>query len=290
VTGGRIAAVALLGAALLVVPAPARATSDVIVYAHRGGAGLAPENTLGAFRQAAERFGDRGVWLELDTQLTADRQLVVMHDDTVDRTTTCSGDVHAFTLAALAPCDASESFPGWPSFESVPSLRDVLVEGRSEGWRLMIEIKNIPLESNFDSLGTQVADALTDLIDESAFPVDDLIVQSFWPLSLDRIERTQPNVRTLLLTSSSLPSLPKGTGIPATGNAAYAALFGYEIAAPDLQTLDLSPAVVDLGHALGRQVITWTPDTPEEIDRAIALGVDGVISDRPDLVYAALAR
>jgi glycerophosphoryl diester phosphodiesterase len=274
--------------ALLAVPEPARATPDVVVYAHRGGAGLAPENTFGAFRQAEERFGDRGIWLELDTQLTADHQLVVIHDDTVDRTTTCSGDVHAFTLAALAPCDASVSFPGWPTFEPVPALRDVLLEGRSEGWRLMIEIKNIPLESNFDALGTHVADALLALVDETGFPVEDLIVQSFWPLSLDRIEHARPDIRTLFLTSSSLPGLPVGTGIPAVANAGYSTLSGYDIAAPDLRTADLQPAVVDLAHALGREVITWTPDTPADIDQALALGVDGVISNRPDLVYAAL--
>jgi glycerophosphoryl diester phosphodiesterase len=212
-----------------------------------------------------------------------------MHDDTVDRTTTCSGEVHAFTLAALAPCDASESFPGWPSFERIPALRDVLVEGRAAGWRLMVEIKNIPLEANFDPLGTKVADALLALVAETGFPAEDLIVQSFWPLSLDRIEAGRPALRTALLTSSALPGLPPGTGIPATANMAYSTLFGYEIAAPDLKTLDLQPQIVEVGHALGREVVTWTPNTPGEIDQAIALGVDGIISDRPDLAYAALA-
>jgi glycerophosphoryl diester phosphodiesterase len=287
VSAGRIAAV-VIALGLLAVPEPARASPDVVVYAHRGGAGLAPENTIGAFRQTTERFGDRGVWLELDTQLTADDQLIVMHDDTVDRTTNCSGDVHAFTLAALAPCDASESFPGWPSFEPVPALRDVLVEGRSKGWRLMIEIKNIPLEANFDPLGTHVADALLELVDETGFPIEDLIVQSFWPLSLDRVEGARPDIRTLFLTSASLPGLPDGTGIPASANEVVSTLLGYDVSAPDLRTLDLQPAVVELGHALGRELITWTPDTPAEIDRALGLGVDGVISNRPDLVYAAL--
>ncbi|HJR25445.1 MAG TPA: glycerophosphodiester phosphodiesterase [Acidimicrobiales bacterium] len=285
---GRVA-VAVTAALLLVVPTPARATDDVVVFAHRGGAGLAPENTLGAFRQTFARFGDRGVWLELDTQLTADGHLVVLHDDTVDRTTTCSGDLHAFTLAALAPCDASASFPGWPSFEPIPTLRDVLVEGRAAGWRLMIEIKNIPLEANFDPLGTEVADELLALVTETGFPVEDLIVQSFWPLSLDRIERGSPALRTALLTSSNLPGLARGSGVPAGANMAYSALLGYEIAAPDLRTLDLHPQIVELGHALGRDVVTWTPNTPGDIARAIALGIDGVISDRPDLVYASLA-
>jgi glycerophosphoryl diester phosphodiesterase len=285
----RIVVVAVM-AVLLVVPTPARAADEVVVYAHRGGAGLAPENTLGAFRQTVERFGDRGVWLELDTQLTADGHLVVLHDDTVDRTTSCSGEVHVFTLAALAPCDASESFPGWPSFEPIPTLRQVLVEGRTAGWRLMVEIKNIPLEANFDPLGTQVAGALLQLVEETGFPVEDLIVQSFWPTSLDWIEDRRPELRTALLTSSALPGLPQGTGIPVIANLAYVALFGNDIAAPDVRTVDLHPAIVELGHALGRDVVTWTPNTRSEIDHALALGVDGIISDRPDLVYAALSR
>ncbi len=278
-------------AVLLALPTPARGTAtDVVVYAHRGGAGLAPENTLGAFRQTIARFGDQGVWLELDTQLTADGHLVVMHDDTVDRTTSCSGGVHAFTLAALAPCDASESFPGWPHFERIPTLRDVLVEGRAAGWRLMIEIKNIPLEANFDPLGTKVADALLAVVADTGFPAEDLIVQSFWPLSLERIEVRRPALRTALLTSSSLPGLAQGSGIPATANLGTSTLFGYEIAAPDVRTVDLQPEVVEVGHSLGREVVTWTPNTRSEIDRAIALGVDGIISDRPDLVYHSLAR
>ncbi len=288
VRGWRIAAIAF-GVVMLVVPVPVHADTSVVVYAHRGGAGLAPENTLGAVRQAHTLFGDLGVWLELDTQLTADGHLVVMHDDTVDRTTTCSGAVNALALAALAPCDASEAFPGWPTFEPIPTLREVLVEGRAAGWRLMVEIKDIPGESNFDALGTQVADALVTLVTETGFPAERLIVQSFWPLALDRIERTAPALRTALLTSSTLPGLPQGTGIPGTANMAYGTVLGYEIAAPDHRTIDMHPLVVDIGHALGREIVTWTPNTQGEIDVAIALGVDGIISDRPDVVYASLA-
>jgi glycerophosphoryl diester phosphodiesterase len=283
---GRIGVVAVL-VLLLISRAPADAQNPVVVYAHRGGAGLAPENTLGAFRQAQAMFGAEGVWLEMDTQLTADGQLVVMHDDTVDRTTTCSGAVNALTLAQLAPCDASKSFPGWPTFEPIPTLREVLLEGVASGWRLMIEIKDIPGESNFDALGTKVADALVALLAETGFPSDRVIIQSFWPLALDRVESRAPALRTMLLTSSTLPGLP--VGIPASLNMAYSTLRSYDISAPDIRTIDMYPAIVGLGHALGRQVITWTPDTAADIDHAIALGVDGVISNRPDLVYAALS-
>jgi glycerophosphoryl diester phosphodiesterase len=281
-----LAAVSALAGGLTAVPAGASAP-PVTVYAHRGGAALAPENTLGAFRQTHAQFGAQGVWLEMDTQLTADGHLVVLHDDTLDRTTNCVGEVIGVTLAALASCDASEVFPGWGSFEPVPTLRDVLIEGRDAGWRVMVEIKNVVGESNFDALGTNVADALVRLVREVGFPLDRLLVQSFWPLSLDRMESTLPGVGTVLLTSSSLPSLP-GIGIPVLLNGIYGLLRSYEIASPASDSLDMNATVVQILHLLGRRVVPYTPNTVADITRIVDMGVDGMISDHPDRVYDVL--
>jgi glycerophosphoryl diester phosphodiesterase len=283
-----VAAVAATLVAAIAIPSPANAAAPVTVYAHRGGAGLAPENTLGAFRQTHSQFGADGVWLELDTQLTADNQLVVMHDDTLDRTTTCTGTVISHTLASLAGCDASEIFPGWDAFEPVPTLRDVLVEGRDAGWSLMVEIKDIPLEANFDALGTKVADVLVPLVREVGFPAHRLIVQSFWPRVLDRMRVLAPEIPRAFLTSSSLPGLA-GIGIPALLNFLYSTLLGYAVSAPAFDSADLNAVTVLVAHLLGRQVVVWTPDTPADIGLAISYGVDGVISNRPDLVFAALS-
>jgi glycerophosphoryl diester phosphodiesterase len=259
------------------------------VYAHRGGAGLAPENTLGAFRQTQAAFNRRGVWLEMDTQLTADNRLVVMHDDDVDRTTNCTGTVISHTLASLAGCDASEIFPGWGAFEPIPTMDQVLTEGRDNGWRLMVEIKDVPTEANFDATGQLVANVLIPLINATNFPHNRMMIQSFWPLVLDRVQQLAPDIPTVLLTPSTLPGAPAGVGIPAAANVAYSTLRGYTVAAPALDTTDLTADVVRLAHALGRKVVVWTPDTPALIGAALALGVDGVISNRPDLVYAALS-
>ena len=261
--------------------------APVTVYAHRGGAALAPENTLGAFRQTHEQFGARGVWLEMDTQLTADGQLVVIHDDTLERTTDCAGTVIELPLAAIAPCDAGEVFPGWGTFEPVPTLRDVLTEGRDAGWRVMVEIKNVVGESNFDALGTNVADALAQLVRETGFPLDRLLVQSFWPLSLDRIEAQLPGVGTVFLTSSSLPGLP-GIGIPVTLNAVYSTLLRYEVVSPADDSIDMNATIVSVAHLLSRQVVPYTPNSEAEIRRVVEMGVDGVISDHPDRAYAVI--
>jgi glycerophosphoryl diester phosphodiesterase len=283
VTSAAPASAAPLISIKLSTPAPPR---PVTVYAHRGGAGLAPENTLGAFRQTQAAWGSQGVWLEMDTQATADNELVIMHDDSVDRTTTCTGTVISHTLADLAGCDARKSFPGWPTFEPIPTTRQVLTEGRAGGWRLMIEIKDIPLEANFDATGQKVADILVPLINATGFPHDRVMIQSFWPLALDRVQQLAPDIQTVFLTSSSLPGGPAGIGIPATLNVVYSTLRGYTVAAPADDTADLNATVVTIAHTLGRQVVVWTPDTPAAIVKDIALGVNGVISNRPDLVFA----
>ena len=265
-------------------PDPAR---PFTVYVHRGGAGLGPENTMGAFRQAQDLWGGRGVWLEMDTQLTADNQLVVMHDDSVDRTTTCTGTVISHNLASLADCDASKSFPGWSGgFESIPTMREVLTEGKAAGWRLMVEIKDIPLEANFDVGGTKVANVLIPLIREIGFPADRILIQSFWPLALDRVKALAPDIGTVFLTSSSLPGGPAGVGIPATANFVYSFLRSYTVSSPASDSSDLNAITVAVAHLLGRRVVPYTPDTFADIAKSVALGTDGVITNRPDVAYA----
>ena len=116
----------------------ARVQSGPVVSAHRGGAAYAPENTLPAFRNAVRLGVDQ---LEMDTQLTADNQLVILHDDTLDRTTQCSGAVNAKTLAEVERCDAAYWFspgqgPSVPDMDlphplrgagvNVPTLKELL--------------------------------------------------------------------------------------------------------------------------------------------------------------------
>lgn len=276
---------ALLLVLVSVPTGPSVASTSVDVYAHRGGAALYPENTLGAFRAAHDRFP--GVWLELDVQLARDGVLVVIHDQSLDRTTDCSGAVADRTSAELAGCNAAEIRPGWPSFEPVPTLRAVLAEGASRGWRLLVELKNIPGERNFEPAGERAALALLQDVHATGFPRERIAVQSFFPTSLDQIE-LRSSIATALLTTSQLPHAPPGGGFYATENGVYATARGYEITAPDHTSPDLGASTVAAIQALGRRVVVWTVNDPAVIDRVIGWGVDGIISDRPDLVYDAL--
>ena len=268
---------------------PLAVQATPVVYAHRGGAAHAPENTMAAFRRAHGLFSARGVWLELDVQATADGQLVVIHDDSLDRTTDCTGTVILKTLAEIAPCNAAAHYPGgWPDVVPIPTLREVLTEGNSAGWRLMVEIKDIPGEANFDATGMKVADLLVALIQQTGFPTDRLLVQSFWPLAIDRVEQVAPRIGTVLLTTSQLPGAPPGVGFTTTENAAFAAVRGYEVAAPDVASIDFSATAVSLAHTLGRRVVPWTIDDARTMQTAAGFGVDGIITNDPDLAYAVL--
>lgn len=271
---------AAIAVAIGTVPA-AHAThpmSPVTVYAHRGGAALAPENTMAAFENASSLFAAAGHdgWLEMDTQATGDGRLVVIHDDTLDRTTTCSGAVIEWTYTTS--CNANKNKPAF-GFQPVPLLSDVLARGlqASPAWGLVIEIKDIPGEANFDPAGTLVADKLVALIDASGYPKDRIVIQSFWPPALDRVELLDPALATLLLTTSDL-------GFLLSENAAYATARGYEYAAPDYEAADFSAETVAAAHLLGRRVVTWTVNNAAAATRLIGYGVDGIMTDDPRIL------
>ena len=286
----RLAATVAAGAIAFAIAPASSASPSPLLIAHRGGTGLWPENTMTAFRNAHALFEAAGVpgWLELDVQFTADRVLVVIHDATLDRTTDCTGDVVSKTATEVTQCDAD---PG-PSFEPVPTLTQVLSEGAAAGWRIVPEIKNIPGEPGFDVDCAELADALRADVGAAGFPPQNVIVQSFWPFCLDRLESTAPELATLLLTSSSTfndllgLAAPVPLGFTLTTNAAYATLRGYEYSSPDQHAIDLLGPVVTVAHLLGRKVVVWTVDDPARMAELAEIGVDGLISDRPDLLVA----
>jgi glycerophosphoryl diester phosphodiesterase len=289
-----VATAALLTIALALAVVPASGARTPMLIAHRGGAGLWAENTMGAFHNAHELFTNADVpgWLELDVQFTSDDVLVVIHDATLDRTTDCTGPVVEQTAAQVTQCDAD---PDPLNVDPVPTLAQVLEEGRDSGWRLVVEIKDIPGEPGFDADCNELADALKRAVNAASFPKRNLIVQSFWPLCLDRLERKAPNIATLLLTSSStindLAGLasPVPLGFTLTMNAVFATLRGYEYSAPDQNAPDLIAPVVRIAHLLGRKIVVWTVDDPGRMTELASIGVDGIISDRPDLLIATLA-
>jgi glycerophosphoryl diester phosphodiesterase len=257
--------------------------SRPIVIAHAGGSAQAPANTLGAYRRAHETYPD--VWMEFDGQFAKDGELVAVHDSTLDRTTDWNGDVADYTSDDLKRCNAAAGWPDW-GVEPIPSVRELMLEGRDAGWRLVFEIKNIPGQRSFDESGDRYAQAFDRLLTETQFPTDRLVTICFWAPTLDAIKALRDDVALGYLT---VPELPSGTPwLSAADNAKHCRESGYHVASPRFTTPDLTPELVQSIQADGIQVHVWTPNTPEEIDYAVSLGLDGIASDHPDRVFAAL--
>ncbi|HUP91339.1 MAG TPA: glycerophosphodiester phosphodiesterase family protein [Solimonas sp.] len=276
---------------------PAAIRHVPLVSAHRGGAAYAPENTLVSFQNAVRLGADE---LEMDTQQTADGELVVIHDDSLDRTTDCTGTLLSHTLAEVQACDAAHWFaPGQATTTPdetlphplrgqgvrVPTLRQVLDWYVTLGCnppRLSIEIKNIPGESNFDPAGNRIAQVLVPLLAQYGVR-ERSTIQSFWPLTVDAVKSLDPALRTQFLTSS-------GTGQTAAMNLSYVVAGGHEISAPNFDAPDFGAPFIQAAHGAGKQVIPYTADEAADIALVAGLGIDGLITNFPACALHATGR
>lgn len=219
------------------------------IIAHRGANADAPENTLAAFQLAMDQSADG---IELDVMLSGDGQVVVIHDDTVDRTTNGTGRVREMSLKQLQSLDAGEG-------ECIPALKDVLAQF---GGKCLINIELKNFSSIFDALPYKVAELILQYK-----LVESVIVSSFNPFNFRRIRRCLPEVKTGLLTQSRQARLRLWR------------LFKYDALHPHFS--DVDQALVSAMHRENRQVNVWTVDDPEEITRLAALKVDSIITNRP---------
>jgi glycerophosphoryl diester phosphodiesterase len=164
------------------------------IFAHRGSAGTHPENTMVSF-QEAERVGADGI--ELDVQMTKDGEIVVIHDETIDRTTNGKGWVKDFTYRELRNFDASYKFVGQYGFCPIPLLEEVLAWGKETNLLFNIELKNsiIPYE--------QLEEKVIRLI--QLYRLEHrVILSSFNHNSMAVCHQMAPNIETALLSMESL--------------------------------------------------------------------------------------
>jgi glycerophosphoryl diester phosphodiesterase len=266
------------------------------VVAHRGGAAYGPENTMLAVENG-HRLGVDSI--EVDVMFSADDELVVIHDDTLERTTDCSGDVRDHTVAELQTCDAAYWWspgqaPTVPDDDldhplrgtgvTIPTLRELYAWAASlrDTPELAIEVKSIPGESNFDPVSRAAAEQVVELTHEFDL-ADEVIVFSFWPLVIDNVQMLDPDIRTLLLTTSEI-------GVLAHGGLLYAAARNHDAVGPNHDAPDMDERFIANAALLDREVYTYTVDAVEDQQRVIDLGVDGVISDWPACTLRLLDR
>lgn len=221
----------------------------VLRIGHRGAAGHAPENTLASFRKAIELGCDM---TELDVHVCASGELVVIHDENVDRTTNSKGWVSKLNLTELKRLDAGAG-------EKIPTLAEVL-DLLKDRIMLNIELKG---------LGT--AEPVYKLIKETGWRNTNLTISSFNWESLTEYKQLDPEARIGVLTFRNHQEALEY----AEANKAYS-INPYHML--------LKKKLVEQAHSKGFKVFPWTPNTAKDIQNEIKKGVDGVISDYPDRI------
>ncbi len=237
--------------------------------AHRGASAYAPENTLAAFRLAAELGADG---IELDTKLSRDGVVVVVHDATVDRTTNGSGRVSDLTLAELKRLDAGAVFGPKFAGERIPTLEDVI---DAVGDRLLINFELANYASRGDGLELKVVESIVE-----RGLTERTMVSSFNPLGLRQVKRAAPRVVCGLLTRP---------GLKFTLRRLFLAPLIPGLDARHPQHVMIDAAFVRRVHARGQKVNTWTVNDEADMRRMIELGVDSIMTNRPDVLQRIVA-
>lgn len=233
-----------------------------IIFAHRGASAYAPENTLAAFELALRQGADA---IELDTKLTADGQVVVIHDQTLDRTTSKSGQVRDFTLAEIRKLDAGSHFDIAFKGESIPTLEEVL---KAVGQLTYVNIEIANYASITDELPFKVANIV-----KRMHLAHRVIFSSFNPLALIRARKILPD------TPIGFLALPGKSGWVA--RSWLGQLLRYQSLHPEYR--DVTPDLVRKAHQNGKYVFVYTVNQAEEMTRLFEIKVDGIFTDDPVL-------
>lgn len=228
-------------------------------FAHRGASTHAPENTLAAFELA---FKQGAPAIEFDVKLTADRQVVIHHDQTLDRTTDGSGSITNQTLAALRELDAGSKFSAEFRGEKIPTLDEVF---EAVGKKIFMNVELTNYASPFDGLVDEVAKLVTKHGLEGQ-----VMFSSFFPTNLTRARRL-------------LPSIPRGQLFLPGGSGWWQRLAGnfMSLQAEHPWKGDVTAESVRRAHAKSCRVYTWTVNDPAEMKTLRALGVDAIFTDDP---------
>ena len=237
----------------------------MLVIAHRGASGNAPENTLAAFRKAVALGA---TFIETDLQLSRDARFVAIHDKTVDRTTNGQGAVHEMTLADLRKLDAGSWFGSEFAGERIPTLEEIFEFSKKHDVVFYLEIKP------GGSWGGE--HALIGALRESG-EIPRAVVISFDAAIVMNLRKIEPTLMTGLLYDGQIEKpLDKAVEIGARQLAVRGDL--------------VTPALLAEARKKDLQVVCWTVNHPAHMRLLAAAGVDGIMSDYPDRLVAAVRK
>lgn len=243
--------------------------SQPVIFAHRGACTHAPENTLAAFELALAQQADA---LELDVKLSADGHVVVIHDDTVDRTTDGKGRVRDLSLAEMKALDAGSSFSEKFKGEKIPTLEEVF---EAVGKRTFINVELTNYHTRRD-----------DLVESVCMLVKKHKMQK-------RVLFSSFLASNLAKARSYLPEVPSGllalNGLLGAWARSFGFTFGkYDALHPNLNDMTRQETV--RVHRLKRRVHVWTVNGEQEMHRLFDWGVDGIFTDDPQLAVRVRAE
>ena len=242
--------------------------SPTRVIAHRGFSGRAPENTLLAIREAIAIGAEM---VEIDVTMTADGHVILLHDETLDRTTSGTGPPTDHTLEEIRELDAGTWFSTVFAGEKIPTLSEALqtVKGR-----ILINIEIKP-----EAVDHGVVPKIASLIAEHEMH-NQVIVSSFSPEALLRMKIADPEVITATLFNKDLH-----TGRDPLEIVLEVGSRGFNISARRL-----TAAMIERCHKHGIPIAVYTVNEPDEMRRLIELGVDAVFTDHPGLMLEVRAE
>ncbi|MGP4026136.1 glycerophosphodiester phosphodiesterase [Actinomadura sp. 3N407] len=255
----------------------ASSDAEVTNVAHRGASAYAPENTLAAVKLAKTQRADV---FEIDVQESKDHKLVLMHDTTLARTTNVEEvypdrapwKVSDFTLAEIKKLDAGSWFAKKYKGERVPTLDQVLRAMRGRGLGMLLEIKSPAL---YPGIEKRIAASLKRSPSWLRHDPSErrLAVQSFDWESVRRFHSVMPRVPTGLLGTPKVKDLPELASYADQINPTYG---------------DLTASYIKKVHAARMDVLTWTVNDRGQMRKAVQLGVDGIITNKPDVLRRVL--
>jgi glycerophosphoryl diester phosphodiesterase len=237
----------------------------VLIIAHRGASGHAPENTLAAFKKAVALGA---TFIETDLQLSRDARFMAIHDATLDRTTNGQGSVHDMTLAELRRLDAGSWFGSEYSGERIPTIEEILAFSKKNDVVFYLELKP------GGSWGGE--HALIGALRESG-EIPRAVVISFDASIVLNLRKIEPTLMTGLLYDGQIENpLEKAVEVGAR----------QLLVRGDLVT----PSLLTEARKKDLQVVCWTVNHPAHMRLLIAAGIDGIMSDYPDRLVAANSK
>jgi glycerophosphoryl diester phosphodiesterase len=248
-------------AAFLLIAGCRNNHKNVLVTGHRGASGLAPENTISAFLKAIALGAD---YSELDVQETADGVLVILHDPTLKRTAAVDKNIWETDYAALKEIDFGSWFSPEFKGEPIPTLAAVIdtVRGRM---KLNIELKMNGHEK-------KLTEKVVKLVEQKNF-ISQCIITSFDFKAIDQVRALNRQIKAGYIFSS----MPENVDV-----------FTADVDLLSVNYKLIDKEFVDRAHANQKEVHVYTVNDPEEMKRLIGLGVDSIITNRPDVLIDVL--